>query len=192
MEPKYQKIRVIMKTKNVFLFSVLIISTMIIGGYYIEKDYVLKTDKYIDGTGVETSLPVPLLMYEIIEELTSKYNIPKHIAYNVAFKETRYEGPFDWNYNPYLTSIAGAEGPMQIMPSTANRISKKNIDRDELRTNLKLNVEISMKLLRRLYDKYGNWSLVCGYYNTGKPIVNDYAYFCANNTNYTKNWVSPR
>ena len=33
------------------------------------------------------------------------------------------------------------------------------------------------------------WKLVCGYYNTGRPIVNGYASFCVNNKNYQKNWV---
>lgn len=181
-----------MKTKNIFLFSLLTISTIVLCSYFIEKKYVHNEYVYIDGTGGESSLPVSLKMYEIIEELSLKYNIPKHIAYNVAFKETRYEGPFDWNYNPYLTSSAGAEGPMQIMPATANGINKKKIDTETLRTDLRLNVETSMKLLRRLYDKYGNWSIVCGYYNTGQPIVNDYASFCSNNTEYVNNWVSPR
>jgi hypothetical protein len=32
-----------------------------------------------------------------------------------------------------------------------------------------------MKLLRKLYDKYKNWKIVFGCYNTGRPCVNDYA-----------------
>jgi soluble lytic murein transglycosylase-like protein len=160
-------------------------------GYFTEYKYVQKEYIYLDGTGGENYPPVSLKMYEIIEELSSKYNIPKHIAYNVAYMETRYKGPFDWKYNPYLTSYAGAEGPMQIMPTTANGIHKSKIDIKTLRTDLRLNIETSMKLLRRLYDKYGNWSLVCGYYNTGRPIINNYALFCSNNSDYLKNWVLP-
>jgi hypothetical protein len=26
------------------------------------------------------------------------YGIPKHIAFNVAYLETKYKGPFDWKY----------------------------------------------------------------------------------------------
>jgi soluble lytic murein transglycosylase-like protein len=180
-----------MKTKNVFLFSILTMSLIVMISYFTEQKHVQKDYIYINGTGSENSLPVSLKMYEIIEELSTKYKIPKHIAYNVAYMETKYEGPFDWTYNPYLTSNAGAEGPMQIMPSTANGIHKSNIDRKTLRTDLRLNIETSMKLLRRLYDKYGDWSLVCGYYNTGHPIINNYASFCSNNKDYRKNWVSP-
>ena len=180
-----------MKIKNIFLFSILIISTIIIVGYYNKQEYVKNNHTYIGGMGSESSLPVSLKMYEIIEELCDEYDIPKYIAYNIAFLETRYEGPFDKNYNPYLTSFAGAEGPMQIMPSTANGIHKKHININTLRTDLRLNIETSMKLLKRLHNKYGDWSLVCGYYNTGRPIINGYAQFCSTNKNYQKNWVRP-
>jgi soluble lytic murein transglycosylase-like protein len=180
-----------MKIKNPFLFTILTISSIIMVSYFVDNKCVQKDYTYINGTGGEYSSPVSLKMYEIIEELSTEYKIPKYIAYNVAYLETKYRGPFHWNYNPYLTSYAGAEGPMQIMPSTANGIHKSYIDREILRTDLRLNIETSMKLLSILYDKYGNWSLVCGYYNTGHPIVNEYASFCSNNTNYVNNWVLP-
>lgn len=181
-----------MNFKNIFLFSLLILSLIVIGFYFIEKKCVNEVVLHFDGTGGESNLPVSLQMYELIEEYSTKYDIPKHIAYNVAYKETKYEGPFDWKYNPFLTSSAGAEGPMQIMPATAKYINKTNIDRQTLRTDLNINIEISMKLLRMLYDQYGNWSLVCGYYNTGRPIINEYASFCSNNINYVDNWLPPR
>ena len=41
--------------------------------------------------------------------------------------------------------------------------------------DIDFNVECSLKLLRQLYDRYGDWKLVFGAYNTGKPIVNEYA-----------------
>ena len=182
-----------MKFKNIFLFVILVISSMTVATnfeFFLEKKYVNSDYYLINETGGVKS-PVSLKMYELIEKYSEEYDIPKHIAYNVAYLETRYEGPFDWNYNPYLTSNAGAEGPMQIMPSTAKFINKEKVDNHVLRTNLNLNIETSMKLLRRLYDKYGSWSLVCGCYNTGQPIVNSYAVFCSTNTNYRSNSVSP-
>ena len=105
--------------------------------------------------------------------------------------ETRYQGPFDWEYVPAKKSYAGALGPMQIMPSTAKLICGKNIPSKKLSNDMELNIEISAKLLRRLYDKYQDWSIVCGCYNTGKPIVNEYAVFCSTNKNYQQNWVQP-
>ena len=103
--------------------------------------------------------------------------------------ETRYQGPFDWDYHGKLTSYAGAKGPMQIMPKTANYISGKNITQKELLHNIDLNVQISMKLLSKLRKQYNDWGVICGYYNTGHPQVNDYARFCVTNKDYKKNWV---
>jgi soluble lytic murein transglycosylase-like protein len=80
---------------------------------------------------------------------------------------------------------------MQIMPSTADLIRKENTSNKKLKTDIELNISISAKLLRKLYDKYGDWEIVCGCYNTGKPIINEYAHFCATNKNYQKNWVNP-
>ena len=140
---------------------------------------------------VEVENPIPLEMYENLEKYSNEYDIPKHVFYNIAYLETRYRGPFDCNYNPYLVSSAGALGPMQIMPSTADLICKENTSNKKLKTDIELNISISAKLLRKLYDKYGDWEIVCGCYNTGKPIINEYAHFCATNKNYQKNWVTP-
>ena len=78
---------------------------------------------------------------------------------------------------------------MQIMPSTARLVQKKNVSNDVLKNDIKVNTEISMKLLRILYEQYKDWTIVCGYYNTGRPIVNGYALFCSNTKNYRKNWI---
>jgi soluble lytic murein transglycosylase-like protein len=86
-------------------------------------------------------------------------------------------------------SCVGALGPMQIMPGTAKMITKKHIDNNELMNNLNTNIEISMKLLNKLHKRYKDWSIVCGCYNTGRPIVNGYGSFCASNKDYRKNWL---
>jgi hypothetical protein len=46
-----------------------------------------------------------------------------------------------------------------------------------------------MKLLNKLYLQYKDWSVVCGWYNTGRPIVNDYGKYCANNKDYKSKWL---
>ena len=81
----------------------------------------------------------------------------------------------DLDYNHKQTSYAGALGPMQIMPSTARMIYGKSIPNHKLKNDIKLNVMISMKLLRRLRNTYGNWGVVFGAYNTGRPCINGYA-----------------
>jgi soluble lytic murein transglycosylase-like protein len=138
---------------------------------------------------LHSTSPYSLQVYTSIEKYSKQYDIPKYIAYNIAYLETTYQGPFDWRYHGKLTSYVGAKGPMQIMPKTADWITGKNITQKELLHNIDLNVKISMKLLHKLRKQYNDWGLICGYYNTGYPRVNDYARFCVNNKDYQKNWV---
>jgi soluble lytic murein transglycosylase-like protein len=130
--------------------------------------------------------PPCLQMYYYIEKYSEEYKIPRKYAYGVAYAETRYRGPFDWKYNHAQTSYAGALGPMQIMPATAKLINGRPIPNSTLKSDIELNVETSMKLLRRLKNKYGDWKVVFGCYNTGRPIVNDYAHKVYN---YDPQWA---
>ena len=143
--------------------------------YFDTVEAEKETENAIMGKPIDSHSPPCLQMYYNIEKYSEKYGIPKNYAYGVAWKETRYQGPLHWGYNPSQESFAGAVGPMQIMPSTANLMWKKNVERKKLRDDIKLNVETSMMLLRRLYDKYKDWKIVFGAYNTGKPLINQYA-----------------
>ena len=99
-----------------------------------------------------------------------------NIAMGVAYQETRYQGPFHWNYIHNISSPAGAVGPMQIMPSSATSFNGgKRVSSRELRNDIELNVRISMKMLSYLKRRYGSWGLALGAYNTGKPCYNSYA-----------------
>ena len=153
-------------------------------------DNDLSPSKRLHQASLKPNSPVSLQTYYLIEKYAEEYSVPKYIAYNVAFLETRYQGPFDWTYNPFLTSSAGAVGPMQVMVRTAEYINKTDITKSKLKNDLDLNISTSMKLLSKLYGQYKDWALTCGYYNTGYPKINDYASFCVNNKDYTKNWES--
>jgi soluble lytic murein transglycosylase-like protein len=149
------------------------------------------TEEQLLLMGSKTNSPPSLRMYYSIEKYSEEFNIPKHIAYNVAYSETRYCGPFHWNYNPYLVSYAGAVGPMQIITKYAHGFAGKKVTDKELMTDIEMNVMVSMKMLRKWYSIYHNWPLACGGYNTGSPIVNSYASFCSSNKNYKQNWINP-
>lgn len=124
---------------------------------------------------INASTPPEIRMFYAIEKYAEYYGIPKKYAYGIAYAETSYEGPFHENYNHKQVSYAGAVGPMQIMPSTAKLMwPDLNITQARL-FNIGFNVHTSMKLLRDLHDRYKNWKLVFGCYNTGRPIVNRYA-----------------
>ena len=130
----------------------------------LDRDTILMTD------------PPSLQMYFCIEKYAEMYNIPKRFAYGIAYAETRYKGPFDWDYDHAQTSSAGAVGPMQIMP----RYADPYVDEDkwtthDLKTNIEMNVKASMRILRKLHNMHKDWKLVFGAYNTGKPCINSYA-----------------
>lgn len=182
-----------MNLKNLTFTSIVSISILVlitsVKIYKSEIPLIYNLTHIFNGGDVQN--PIPLEMYENLEKYSEKYEIPKHVFYNIAYLETRYRGPFDWNYNPKRTSSAGALGPMQIMPSTANYICKENISNEKLKNDIELNISISAMLLKKLHNKYKNWKLVCGYYNTGRPIINKYAEFCATNKDYQENWLEP-
>jgi hypothetical protein len=128
----------------------------------------------LDSTEIANHKP-EVQMYYYIKKYSEEYKIPEAYAFSLAYQETRYRGPFDSLYKHNQSSKAGALGPMQIMPATAKLIWGEPVPKTRLKNDIKLNVMISMKLLRRLHDKYKNWGLVFGAYNTGKPCINKYA-----------------
>ena len=159
------------KIKIVTIFCVILITTLLAN----EK---FNRDEQIQPTLYSTTIsgPACVQLYDCIEKYAKKYDIPLKYAYNVAYCETRYQGPMHWEYDPSQTSCVGAVGPMQIMPTTACFINKeKNVSVEKLKTNIDYNVETSMKYIRYLKDRFHSWGVVFGYYNTGRPIVNDYA-----------------
>lgn len=140
-----------------------------------------------DGAMDIQHAPPCIQMYDYLKKYSEEYGVPFRIAIGVAYKETRYTGPFHWRYNPKLASSAQAYGAMQIQVPTANFIwdGEKKITSKKLLNDLELNVETSMKLLSYLRKRYGSWELALGCYNTGRPIVNSYATDIMN-TDYSK------
>jgi soluble lytic murein transglycosylase-like protein len=124
---------------------------------------------------IDQGSPPCIQMYHYIKEYADTFDIPIRYAFGIAYAETRYSGPFHWRYNPAQISSAGAVGPMQVMVATARGLNKDGVSKEYLRTNIKYNVYTSMKLLRRLYNLRGNWKIVFGEYNTGRPCINGYA-----------------
>ena len=177
-----------MKLKTLFIFSFFLTAFTILLFNYNKEPKSLNEELYEIGSN-ETALPCER-MYYLIETYSDSFCVPKYIAYGVAYKETRYRGPLDTLYNPKLTSSAGAVGAMQIMPRYASYFAERPVSKHELMHNLETNVWLSMKILSQHYERYKNWSLACGAYNTGQPKLNKYAKFCGNNVEFVKNWVN--
>lgn len=160
-----------MKYKKVILTIALVLF-----GAVWSYEKAKETTKWTD-TNYESLAKAPpcIRMYDYLAKYSNKYDVPIQIALGVAKLETRYEGPFDWDYNPSLTSSMKAYGAMQIQVPTAEFVWKKKVTKEKLLNDLEFNVETSMKLLKYLYSISGSWELALGYYNTGRPIVNSYS-----------------
>lgn len=96
-----------------------------------------------------------------------------------------YKGPLDTLYNHRQISKAGAMGPMQIMYKYAHSFA----GRKELLDSIEFNVQLSMKILSKNYNKYKDWRKATGAYNTGRPIINSYAIKASDSTYFQKKWI---
>lgn len=177
--------------RTLILLALAIISAVLTCGFLLETIEQKDFEQKIFELGDNSKSPSSLQMYNLIEKKSKEFDIPKYILYNVAWLETRYCGPFDWSYNPYRTSGAGAQGPMQIITRFAHYYAGRTVTAKELRTDLELNITISCSMLSKLYKRYGRWDIALGYYNTGYPQVNDYASYGFNNKDYKVKWIEP-
>ena len=149
------------------------VSVFVLVGAATLKDYADQTLDF-SSSNIEYAPPC-VQLYALLEKYSNEYGVPFEIAIGVAREETGYLGPFHWAYEPDRTSYANAYGAMQIQVPTANDNWSDKVTANMLLTDLDLNVHISMKLLARLRKKYGSWQVALGAYNSGRPIVNEYA-----------------
>jgi hypothetical protein len=119
--------------------------------------------------------PPCLQVYSSVKKYCRVYQIPEEYMFSLLYQESRYQGPFHWEYKTNHISQMNAFGPAQILLSTARGINKDTVSVDKLKNNINYNIETACKFIRRLKDKYKDWKTVFGYYNTGQPIVNQYA-----------------
>jgi soluble lytic murein transglycosylase-like protein len=135
---------------------------------YFDETYAM--EQYVKASPSSTQL------YYFIEKYARIYGVPVAVAFRIAKMETNFRNPLNFRYKHNQTSIANAYGPMQVLHTTAVYVSgNDSLTTDQVLNDIELNVFLSMKYLRQLYDKYGSWALAAGYYNTGHPILNDYA-----------------
>ena len=129
-----------------------------------------------------------LRMYRAIMLYSGMYQVPKHVAFNIAHLETTYRGPQDSTYNPSRVSKMGAMGPMQIRYKYASYFAERKVTKSELRDSIEFNVNLSMKILAQNYKRFKSWAKAAGAYNTGRPIINHYAKEAVKK-DYERNWL---
>lgn len=163
------------------LKSTIVLTAVVISAAGWSYERAKRLDRVGSFQAQELSTAPPCIrLYDHLKTYSKRYGVPFHIALGVAKKETSYGGPFDWHYNPELTSVAAAYGAMQVQVPTAGDVWGRKVTKKELLTDLELNVHTSMKLLAKLHKRYGSWEVALGCYNTGRPIVNGYARAIAN------------
>lgn len=136
------------------------------------SDKLIKTNNPVDLT--TTSKNENVKTYFLVMKYSKEYDIPPKYVFRMLKSESGYDGILHFAYNPFLTSSTGAVGACQVMVSTARMINKENVTKEQL-FDTEYNVKTSIKLIKLLYEKYQDWELVFGVYNTGRPIINSYA-----------------
>jgi hypothetical protein len=98
---------------------------------------------------------------EAIEQIAAQVSLPPRLIHSVIKVES--------NYNPFAISPKGAQGLMQLIPSTARRFSVSNV------FNPAENIEGGSKYLKYLLDLFGgNYALALAAYNAGEAAVARY------------------
>ena len=97
----------------------------------------------------------------IIDEMSSKYNVPANLIKAVIKTES--------NFNAKATSHAGAQGLMQLMPATGRSLGVVDP------FNPKQNIEAGTKYLSQMLNRFnGNLDLALAAYNAGPGNVQKY------------------
>lgn len=104
---------------------------------------------------------VPQYLSAIIYEASEKHGVDPRLVAAVAHRESRF--------NPFATSPVGAQGVMQLMPSTAKYLGVSNS------YDARENVFAGTRYLRTLLDTFdGDLNLTLAAYNAGPGAVRKY------------------
>jgi soluble lytic murein transglycosylase-like protein len=98
-----------------------------------------------------------LSLRRIVEQTAKLHDVDPLLVHSVIAVES--------NYNPYAVSRKGAEGLMQLIPSTARRFGVKNS------FNLKENITGGVRYLKYLLDLFQDERLALAAYNAGEKAV---------------------
>ena len=101
---------------------------------------------------------------------------------------------FHFNFS-YWLGLGSIHKPLHCLFCSKNKELDKygspiimTLSEKELKTNIDLNVKISMQMLRKWYSIHHDWTLALGAYNSGSPIRNGYAVYATSNKDYKNNW----
>jgi soluble lytic murein transglycosylase-like protein len=97
----------------------------------------------------------------LIDRIAAQHGVEGPLVHSVIQTES--------NYNPIAVSPKGAQGLMQLIPSTAKRFGVRDA------FNVSENIEGGVRYLRFLLDYYGNdYARTIAAYNAGEGAVDKY------------------
>lgn len=123
---------------------------------YIDK-YIKTGRKYLSTLIVRSSYYLP-----IFEQALRNAGLPEELKYLPVIES---------GLNPKATSPMGAAGLWQFMPIAARGYDMKIGGGIDERRDPYLSSERACKLLKDLYDKFGDWGLAIAAYNAGPGTV---------------------
>jgi len=106
-----------------------------------------------DWWGMGALATPPPAIQTALQNASNQYGVPLSLLQSVAFTES--------SYRPGITSTAGAQGLMQIMPANFASLGVTNpLDPQQ-------SADAGAKLLSQLYAQYGDWNTALIAYNEG-------------------------
>lgn len=111
----------------------------------------------------------PSCYWPAVEEASRKNDIDPFLILSVMREESRFD--------PEARSIAGAMGLMQLMPQTANRISKNHkitLKHSSDLYDAKTNILIGSYYLKHLLKTFNSIPVAVAAYNAGEDIVKEW------------------
>jgi len=100
--------------------------------------------------------------FDVYDNILSRYGVPTELKYLSVIESHLQSG---------LRSWAGAVGPWQLMDYEAKRFGLRVGNGIDERTDYYKSTEVAAKLLKELYDQFGDWLLVVAAYNGGAGRV---------------------
>ena len=128
----------------------------------IVRDYIYQ---FVGGRwgGMSKLLALSKYYFPIIDEHLIAAGIPV---------EMRYLPVIESNLTSKATSVAGAGGLWQIMPSTGKSMGMEINSLVDERCDVIKSTQVACKFLSYLYKVYGDWTLAIAAYNCGPGTVN--------------------
>ncbi len=125
---------------------------------FFADDYIKKHTAYLNNMKV-WGKPY----FDLYDKILSSYGIPVQLKYLSVIESSLRCTAVSW---------AGAVGPWQIMSDAAKQHGLKTNNYTDDRADYIKSTNAACKILKELYNTYGDWLLVIAAYNAGSGAVN--------------------